>query len=251
MPGLVLYRFTASVIFYNAPYFRRRVLAVAEASPGAKWLIVDGAPIVHLDSTGADTIVALADDLAAHGHPAGDWRRDPAGAADARAKRRARAPWGRTRCFRRSGRGGGVRAADGEHEVPLIVARELLIVSALLEMATGLALLLSPPLVAAILLGASLDAPAAFVVGRMAGAALLSLGGACWLARNDGPGRVLLGLVAAMLLYNCVAAGVLGHAGAGARLVGILLWPAVALHSALAAWCIACLRSGPAIAAGR
>ena len=34
MPGVVLYRFTASVIFYNAPYFKRRVLAVADANPG-------------------------------------------------------------------------------------------------------------------------------------------------------------------------------------------------------------------------
>jgi high affinity sulfate transporter 1 len=67
VPGLVLYRFNASVIFYNAPYFRRRVLAVAAASPGATWLIVDGAPIVHLDSTGADTIAALAEDLAPRG----------------------------------------------------------------------------------------------------------------------------------------------------------------------------------------
>jgi high affinity sulfate transporter 1 len=67
IPKLVLYRFTASVIFYNAPYFKRRVLQAAEANPGATWLIVDGAPIVHLDSTGADTIVSLADDLAARG----------------------------------------------------------------------------------------------------------------------------------------------------------------------------------------
>jgi len=67
VPGLVLYRFTASVIFYNAPYFSRRVLAVAEANAGATWLVVDGAPIVHLDSTGADTLVALADDLRARG----------------------------------------------------------------------------------------------------------------------------------------------------------------------------------------
>jgi anti-anti-sigma regulatory factor len=55
------------VIFYNAPYFRRRVLAVADANPGATWLIVDGAPIAHLDSTGADTIATLADDLSRHG----------------------------------------------------------------------------------------------------------------------------------------------------------------------------------------
>jgi high affinity sulfate transporter 1 len=67
VPGLILYRFTASVIFYNAPHFRRRVLAVAEANPGAAWLIVDGAPIVHLDSTGADTIATLADDLSRQG----------------------------------------------------------------------------------------------------------------------------------------------------------------------------------------
>ena len=67
VPGLVLHRFMASVIFYNAPYFKRRVLIVAAANPGATWLILDGAPMVHLDSTGADTIAALADELRARG----------------------------------------------------------------------------------------------------------------------------------------------------------------------------------------
>ena len=33
VPGLVLYRFTASVIFYNAPYFKRRVLAIVDGQP--------------------------------------------------------------------------------------------------------------------------------------------------------------------------------------------------------------------------
>jgi hypothetical protein len=123
-------------------------------------------------------------------------------------------------------------------------AQQLLIVTALVETATGLMLLVSPPLVAAFLLGASLDAPAALVVARIAGAGLLSLGCACWLARNDGPNGAVPGLVAAMLLYNSVAVAVLANAGAGARLVGVLTWPAVALHAALAVWCIACLRSG-------
>ncbi len=122
-------------------------------------------------------------------------------------------------------------------------ARKLLIVTAFAEAGVGLALLLSPPLVARLLLGVSLDAPAALVVGRIAGAALLSLGGACWLARGDGP-SARRGLVAAMLLYNCIAAAVLAHAGAGVRLVGVLMWPAVALHAVLAVWCIASLRSG-------
>jgi hypothetical protein len=132
-----------------------------------------------------------------------------------------------------------------------VAAKNLLIVTALLETATGLTLLLSPPLVAAVLLGASLDAPAALVVGRMAGAALLSLGGACWLARNDGPNRALRGLVAAMLLYNCAAVAVLANAAAGVGLVGVLMWPAVGLHSAFAVWCIACLRNASVNAAGR
>jgi hypothetical protein len=125
------------------------------------------------------------------------------------------------------------------------MVRRLLIVTALVETAAGVTLLFSPPLVAALLLGASLDAPAASVVARVAGAALLSLGGACWLARDDGPSRTPRGLVAAMLLYNCAAIAVLANAAAGAGLVGVLMWPTVALHAVLAVWCTACLRSRP------
>ena len=132
-----------------------------------------------------------------------------------------------------------------------MVARTLLIATALVEMPTGLLLLFSPALVVPFLVGASLDAPAALVVARLAGAALLSLGGACWLARDAGPSRAQRGLVAAMLLYNCAAGAVLANAGAGVRLVGVLMWPAVALHEVLAGWCIACLRSGSANAGRR
>ena len=132
-----------------------------------------------------------------------------------------------------------------------MAAKKLLIVTALAETATGLVLLVSPTLVVAFLLGASLEAPAALVVARIAGAALLSLGCACWLARKDGPNRAVDGMVAAMLLYNSVAVGVLAQAATGGRLVGVLTWPAVALHAALAVWCIACLRSERVNAAGR
>ena len=52
-----------------------------------------------------------------------------------------------------------------------MVAKKLLIVTAFAETATGLMLLVSPTLVVALLLGASLDAPAALVVARVAGAA--------------------------------------------------------------------------------
>jgi hypothetical protein len=107
----------------------------------------------------------------------------------------------------------------------------------LAETPIGLMLLFSPPLVAGLLLGVSLAAPAALIVGRIAGAALLALGLACWLARDDGPSLARRGLLAAILLYNCAAVAVLAHAGAVAGLVGVLMWPAVALHAALAVWC--------------
>ena len=119
----------------------------------------------------------------------------------------------------------------------------LLVVTAVIEAATGLALLGLPSLVVSLLLGALFDTPSALVVARVAGAALLSLGLACWLARNDEKSRATVGVVTAMLLYNIAAVSVLTYAGLGVRLSGIGLWPAVLLHTALAAWCIACLRS--------
>ena len=92
------------------------------------------------------------------------------------------------------------------------------------------------------LLGSRLDTPVALVLGRVAGVALLSLGIACWLARNDGKSQAGTGLITAMLLYNTLAAAILAHAGVGLEMFGVGLWPAVLLHLALAVWCIACLR---------
>jgi hypothetical protein len=116
----------------------------------------------------------------------------------------------------------------------------LLIVTAVLEAATGLALVLSPSMPASLLLGASLDTPG-LVVARVAGAALLALATACWLARNDPQSRAATGLIAAILLYNLAAVAVLVHAGLGLGLSGIGLWPAVVLHAVLGVWCVACL----------
>jgi hypothetical protein len=121
--------------------------------------------------------------------------------------------------------------------------RALLVVTAVMEVGAGLALTVWPPAVAAILLGSSLDSAAGVTVGRVAGSALLSIGVVCWLTHDDGSGRSARGLVAGLLLYNVAVAAILTFAGINSHLLGIALWPVVALHAALALWCVSCLRS--------
>lgn len=113
--------------------------------------------------------------------------------------------------------------------------------TAALELAAGLALLGCPAASAALLLGEPLVALAALTLARVCGAALLSLGAACWFARSDAQGRAARGLVAALLLYNLGVAGELTYARLGSGLQGPLLWPGVAVHTGMAGWCVACL----------
>ena len=114
----------------------------------------------------------------------------------------------------------------------------LLLVFALVEAATGLALLVMPAVAASLLLGAPLDTPAGLVVGRIAGAALLSLAIVCWQLSNGERGGVATGVVSAILFYNAAAAAILVYAGVRLKLQSTLLWPAIVLHWFLAAWCL-------------
>jgi hypothetical protein len=63
----------------------------------------------------------------------------------------------------------------------------------------------------------------------------------CWLARRDVHTPGSQGVVVALLFYNLAVAGVLLFASFGHDLHGILLWPAVTFHTAMAAWCVATL----------
>jgi hypothetical protein len=121
----------------------------------------------------------------------------------------------------------------------------LLTVTAMIEMGGSVALLCCPSAAVTVLLGSGLDAPAAVALGRLAGAALLALGVACWLARGAEQSGATKGVITAMTVYNVGAVVILGSAGVQLRPVGIAVWPAVAIHAAMAIWCIECLRRRP------
>jgi hypothetical protein len=114
-------------------------------------------------------------------------------------------------------------------------------VAAVIEAGAGLALLGLPSFTASLLLGAPLDTPAAVSLARVGGAAIVALAIVCWLARRDVHTPGSQGVVVALLFYNLAVAGVLLFASFGHDLHGILLWPAVTFHTAMAAWCVATL----------
>lgn len=118
----------------------------------------------------------------------------------------------------------------------------LLIVTGVVETATGLGLLAVPSLIASLLLGAPLEGAVGLVVGRVCGAALLSLGIACLLAHDESGPRASNGLIVAILVYDITVTALLAFSLVGLRLIGIALWPAILLHTGLAIWCIVCLR---------
>ena len=97
--------------------------------------------------------------------------------------------------------------------------KKVLVLAAVSEAATGLALVVAPSLVARLLLGEELSG-IAIAVARVAGIALIALGVACW------PGTALAG----MLTYSVAITVYLAYLGFTGGSTGILLWPAVVLH---------------------
>jgi MFS superfamily sulfate permease-like transporter len=68
IPGLVLYRFDAPLFFANAEAFADRVMdAVQAREDRIQWVIVAAEPMTDVDTTAADVLGELLDDLEAHG----------------------------------------------------------------------------------------------------------------------------------------------------------------------------------------
>lgn len=125
------------------------------------------------------------------------------------------------------------------HANPKLLLRATTVV----ETATGVGLLIVPGVVLALLLGVQQAQAETLLAGRVAGVALLSFGIAIWLTCSDTSQPVQRGLITGITVYTVGASVLLLYAGAVLRLAGILLWPAVLFHAALAVWCFMCLGS--------
>jgi MFS superfamily sulfate permease-like transporter len=67
LPGLVLFRFDAPLIFANARSFREEISRLAHADPRPRWIVVAAEPITDIDTTAADMLEDLDEDLNAEG----------------------------------------------------------------------------------------------------------------------------------------------------------------------------------------
>ena len=63
LPGLVLFRFDAPLFFANARTFRDQIRMLASAEPAPSWVVVAAEPITDVDTTAADMLKDLDEDL--------------------------------------------------------------------------------------------------------------------------------------------------------------------------------------------
>jgi len=64
VPGVIIYRFDAPLLFFNADYFKTRILSLVDAAePKPRWVVLNVESISQLDSTGAQAISELIDEL--------------------------------------------------------------------------------------------------------------------------------------------------------------------------------------------
>ncbi len=110
-------------------------------------------------------------------------------------------------------------------------SHKVLAFASVVEIATGLALLIDPRLVVTLLVGSATPVEE-IPMGRLPGIAILALGLACWpngqAAHSGSPA------FRGMLVYNVLIAAFLVYLFAIGHLGGVLLWPGVVLHAVVA-----------------
>ena len=115
-------------------------------------------------------------------------------------------------------------------------------VTAGMEVGAGLALIVAPALVIRLLFGPS-EIQTGVAIGRLAGAALVSLGAACWWARHDSGSAAARALVSGLLIYNVAVVGLVFSGSLGS--ISPILWAVIVVHGSMASWCVWSLRVAP------
>jgi MFS superfamily sulfate permease-like transporter len=64
---MVIFRFDAPLFFANARTFRDRVRSLAAAEPRPQWIVIAAEPITDVDTTAADMLADLDEELNARG----------------------------------------------------------------------------------------------------------------------------------------------------------------------------------------
>ncbi|WP_051304974.1 SulP family inorganic anion transporter [Chitinilyticum litopenaei] len=60
IPGLLVYRFESPLNFFNASYFRQRVLSLVDgAAEPVRWVVIDATPITQVDAAGEQAMWSL------------------------------------------------------------------------------------------------------------------------------------------------------------------------------------------------
>lgn len=67
LPGLVIHRFDAPLIFANAKAFRDEIRRLADADPRPSWIVIAAEPMTDVDTTAADVLEELDEALNAQG----------------------------------------------------------------------------------------------------------------------------------------------------------------------------------------
>jgi MFS superfamily sulfate permease-like transporter len=67
LPGLVIFRFDAPLFFANARTFRDQIRRFAAADPRPRWIVIAAEPITDVDTTAADMLLDLDEELNAAG----------------------------------------------------------------------------------------------------------------------------------------------------------------------------------------
>ena len=116
--------------------------------------------------------------------------------------------------------------------------KTFLSLTAILEGATGIALILTPQFIVQLLLSTPLDGNGGIIATRVAGIAITSLALGCWFSRNEKSSGILVSL----LFYNFAIIAIFLDAFFVYSISGIFLWLVISAHIVFGVWGIIKMR---------